>query len=229
MFDVEKTQQLAQLLSVGPEERTPQWTEKFQSTVLDAALTAPENQVVQGPDGFPYFILQFPPGGEPFPPFSVSHILEYCTEQGYGIVLEPGSNPPGWVFSYGSLWMLQARGTLLWDGPVGASVEQLEAGEQRKIISGEPDEVLVPPWARAILRGYLQACGIETPMFSLVQDRMVQDTTRTPEWNLVFNIEPSNFEETEQLQGFLQHLSWFLPPYLAVLHAGDAISARFVI
>jgi hypothetical protein len=66
-------------------------------------------------------------------------------------------------------------------------------------------------------------------MFSLVQDRMVQDTTRTPEWNLVFNIEPSNFEETEQLQGFLQHLSWFLPPYLAVLHAGDAISARFVI
>jgi hypothetical protein len=104
--------------------------------------------------------------------------------------------------------------------------DRLEAGEQREVTTGEPDEVLVPPWARAILRRYLQSCGIETPMFTCVLD-----PARTPEWNLVFNLNPAGFAEVDHFKGFMQRLSWFLPPYLPVLHisGSDGSDARFLI
>ena len=130
-------------------------------------------------------------------------------------MIEPARNPPGWVFTYGSLWSLRARGSFLGGGPVGTQVERLEAGEQRQVLVGNPDEELMPAWARATLRRYLQACGIETPMVSLMLDPAMD-----PERNLLFNVDPAGFPDRQQFDGFMQRLSWFLPPYLPLLYIG---------
>ena len=221
MFDLQKTHQLAQLLSQPQDARTAEWLGSLQDVVLEASLAARDPQVIQGPDGFPYFALDLPPEAKEFTAFCVAHILEHCTDRGFGIVLEPNRTPPGWVFTYGTLWSLRARGRFLWDDtPSGVQTETLAAGEERQVLVGAPDETLVPPWARATLRRYLQACGVETPMFSLVMD-----STREPTQNLVFNVEPTAFAERGHFDAFMQRLT-----YLPVLYiGGDEVSVRFVI
>jgi len=215
MFDLQKTQQLAQLFAVAPDERAEQWLEQFQDAVPTASLAARDPQIVQGPDGFPYFMLELPTAGEPFTAFCVAHILEHCTDRGYGIVIEPARNPPGWAFTYGALWSLRARGSFLWKGPTGTQVEHLEDGEERQVLLGEPDEELMPSWARATLRNHLQACGIETPLVSLMMD-----PTMNPKRSLLFNVDPSRFAEASDFDAFMQRLSWFLPAYLPLLYIG---------
>ena len=87
MFDLKKTQKLVDLFGIPASKRDASWQNAFYEAVGQASLRALNPQVIQGPDGFSYFAMAFPQPHQEFESFCVDHILEFCLEHGFGIVL----------------------------------------------------------------------------------------------------------------------------------------------
>ena len=231
MFDTEKTWHLGRLCSVPQEQRDAAWREEFFENVIDASLVANEQQVIRGPDKFPYFALFLPQEAGKIVPFCVSHILEHCTDDGYGIVVStPGKPQPEWVFTYGDLWGLRVHGEFRrrveaeGDGTgTGLNVDRLAPGEKREVLTGSPSFELFPSFARDILRGYFQqTIGVEVPKVTLVDD-----ATREPSQSLVFNVPPERFPSIEAMHAYYARLAWFFPPGLSLLANDGGVQWTF--
>src|SRR5271155_4343077 len=104
-FDLEQTLALAELFEVAADKRDEAWQHRFYAAVPDATLMAFDPQVSHGPDHFPYFAMAIPNPG-PVTPFCITHILDYCLDNGFGVTVwrdSQRSDGPEWVFSYGDL------------------------------------------------------------------------------------------------------------------------------
>src|SRR5262249_20378368 len=104
-FDLGKTNVLMDLFAIPWESRDDQWRHRFYEVVPDATLRAFDSQGAKGPDGFPYFQFAVPDPG-PVTPFCVSHVLDVCLVEGFGIAIygnSSRSDPPEWVFTNGNL------------------------------------------------------------------------------------------------------------------------------
>jgi hypothetical protein len=144
-FDLTKTDQVVKLLATPRDQRDDAWQDAFMEAIVDASMATTPEQVIQGPDGFGYFVLRQPPVGESFSAFCVSHVLEMCTDRGLGIVIEPSGSSAEWVFTYGDLFSLRAYGSFHGDptdtaGPSVAGVLEKET----QVMVGAPSEQLLP-------------------------------------------------------------------------------------
>jgi hypothetical protein len=216
-FDLAKTQRIDALCRVAREQRDQRWVDEFFANVVEASMAARDPQVHSGPDGFPYFGLYLPPSGQPFETFCVSHILENCTDGGVGIDINPAQPQPDWVFSYGVLWSLRAYGTFTGDGldtprAGGPGRETEVVAKARQVLTGSPSEVLLPGFARTVLRRVLGRHGVREPRVALVVDQAARPTR-----NLVFNLEPGQVGGREAFEGVMTRLTWFLPPGLGLM------------
>jgi hypothetical protein len=210
-FDLEKTALVLALLEVPSEARDDRWRARFYEAVVDASFASPLDQVIRGPDGFPYFVLQTPPEGTEFSPFCISHVLTHCTDHGIGIVLNPGPQSADWVFTFGSLWALRAYGRFEGD-PGDEQGDPLSKEEvlpvDRSVIVGSPSEEYLPGFARAALRGFLrQALGVKEPQVFLLLDPSMR-----PSRNLIFNVFREDFPSEADFRQVIGLLRWFLPP-----------------
>ena len=213
-FDLSKTQELQTLFAVASDLRDAAWRRRFRAAVVDASLVSFQPQIERGPDGFPYFQLAIPPGGE-FTPFSLSHLLPYVLEHGLGAVVYRDATrltPPEWVFTFGALLGLQMFGTLDTEGTqdaalsAGAVVSETLAAP-RQILIAVPSEEFLPAIARRALGRYLRETGIADPGVALIVD----PTLRPPQ-NLSFNVSAANFGGDEaRYRSFMSRLRWFLP------------------
>lgn len=210
-FDLQKTAVVLELLEVPSEERGDAWRARFYEAVVDASFASPADQVIRGPDGFPYFVLQTPPSATEFSPFCVSHVLEHCTDHGIGMVLNPGPQSADWVFSFGALWSLRAYGRFEGDPqdeqPDSPRRDEV-VPEDRSVVVGSPSEEYLPGFARAALKGFLsQAVGVKEP-----QGFLLLDPSMRPSRSLIFNVFPEDFPSEADFRQVLQLIHWFLPP-----------------
>ena len=70
-FDLAKTALVVELLSTPRERRNDAWQESFFDAIVDASLASTPEQVITGPDGFGYFVLDEPPVRAAFTSFCV--------------------------------------------------------------------------------------------------------------------------------------------------------------
>ena len=70
-YDIGKTQALYELLKAPDSQRNESWRNAVFSVVTDAPLALAKTQMVQGPDGFPYFVLLIPDEGMEFSPVTL--------------------------------------------------------------------------------------------------------------------------------------------------------------
>ena len=218
-FDLAKTEVLTRLF-VQPREpgrgRDEAWRGSFFDAIVDASLATTPSQLMQGPDGFPYFVLQLPPAGQPFTPFCVSHILEHCTDHGYGIVVQPGEGAPQWVFTYGDLFSLRAYQSFDGDpvdrqAPAGPPVDVLPKDTQ--VMVGAPSEAMLPPWARHAVAGFLtRVARVGDPRVLVMVE-----PSRAPGRHLVFNVHPEDFPTDQAFKAILHAIGWFMPPRRSVI------------
>jgi hypothetical protein len=215
-FDLAATSTLTRLFAKPRQARDDAWRTEFLAAVVDASLASTPSQLMQGPDGFPYFVLQLPPVGQPFTPFCVSHILEHCTDHGYGIVIEPAATGPQWVFSFGDLFSLRAYGTFAGDpvdreAPQGPATEVLSKDTQ--IMVGSPSEAMLPPWSRAAVAEFLMrnARVAEPKVLVMIEP------SRAPGRHLVFNVHPEDFPSEAAFRAVLHAIGWFMPPRRSVI------------
>ena len=198
-FDLEKTADLVRLFAVPREERHDTWREAFFAAVPDASMATPAQQVVRGPDGYPYFCLTVPEPG-PFETFCLNHVLDVCLENGFGIVVMAGAPQPEWVFTYGDLWSFKETGQFVVD-----TGETVTLTEPREALVGSPSETVLPAYARPVLRRALAAQGVPEALVFLVHMPGFD-----PERSFAFRPLP-------EPRGLL----WYLPRHLGLTTAED--------
>jgi hypothetical protein len=202
-------QTLRELFATPREGRDDAWIASFFAAIPNAPLVTTPEQVMQGPDGFPYLVLKLPPDGA-FEQRTVAGAIEPCTDKGLGIVIEPTSRGPEWVFDYGTLFSYRAYGTFVGDpadstSRPGPAKEVLK--EDTNVMVGSPNEEMLPSWARrAVARFLEQVGGVKEPKVCVMVE-----PSRAPARNLVFNIHPEDFPSPEAFERVLNRIGWFMP------------------
>jgi hypothetical protein len=221
-FDLSKTQEVQDLFQVAREQRDDAWRERFYAAIVDASMAAPPEQILRGPDGFSYFVLNLPPVGQPFETFCISHVLDVCLDNGFGVAIQPDANPPEWVFPYGTLWSLKELGRFqmapAWQpdaektsgSPAG---ESAPAGGGPKVLSGQPSPGFFPAYARKAIKRFLtEKTGNTGPRVLLVTD-----PCGVPVQSLVFSVFPEDFPDRKDFEDVMYRLTWFLPGHYGLL------------
>ena len=217
-FDLTKTHDVADLLFVERKQRDSGWVRLFYGAIGDAGMVTTPEQVLQGPDGFSYFVLNMPSPAGSFEPVSAAQVLEFCLENSLGMVVEPLPGPPEWVISFGQLWSKKQFGSFdvtLEPDPDDHAGTELNPPEipshlsgKQVVLAGQPNESYFPAFARSAVRKFLVNQGIENPGVLLLSN-----PAEEPPHTIVFSVFAEDFGEKRQLENFLQRLSWFFPPH----------------
>lgn len=209
-----------QLLRVPREERDDEWVGSFLTHVATASFVCGDPQVIQGPDNFPYFQLFIPEANKPFQCYVLEHMLDdFLLDNGLGVALEPKAGEVEWVLSYGDLLHYSVHRTFAIPndhlfGRGGEGDETISSDEQ--VLVGAPSELILPLKARAVIREFLKAQGIQEPKVCLM-DR----STYGKGQDLVFNLTPWQFETEAHYRAVMQALGWFLPRYYSYTGAEE--------
>lgn len=102
--DLTKTHDLADLLFLPQDQRDSDWVQRFYAVIGDAGMTTTSDQVLQGPDGFSYFVLNMPAPNRDRQPLSLAQVLDFCLKNSLGVVIESKPQPPERVIPFGQLW-----------------------------------------------------------------------------------------------------------------------------
>ncbi len=209
-FNLEYTNNIFNLCKVPFEQRQDNWVNSFFQFIPTASMTCGDPQIITGPDKFPYFVLNLPTPGISFEAFSVIHLLDYVTENGLGIVVNPQTNSqPDWIFSAGDLWNFRETNIFIHDQ---ARWENLNADEkkanltEREVLLAQPSQTYLPTYIRRnIYHTLREKFGVIEPAVFLMTDM-----TLSPSMNLVFNIFIEEHEPAK-IQDITNFLAWSLP------------------
>jgi hypothetical protein len=162
----------------------------------------------QGPDGWPYLLVQaHPEGGE-----SMTQLLPWLVEKGVGLAINPHKDTPDYVLTYGMVWNFKERRQFLSDIDLAKVPHpgQVQLRKDQKIISGEPSEEYWPGYSRGIVRDFLKQNGVnEAKVLVLSQDGQHYD--------LCFSFESFGQPPQSEHKGILEALSWFFPAHYSLM------------
>lgn len=206
---LDATQELIKLFVMPRDRRDADWVRNFFELIPNAALVMPEQQVLQGPDQFGYFVLNTPTSGEPFSAVTVGDVTEHCLEQGLGLVINPGKGQPDWVFTFGSLWS-KKQFDLYDTTPLAQTTAEDPSATQMTL--GAPTDDVMPPFARSVMRHFFHGrLGVELPGVILIHN-----PAQAPSQALVFNLYREDFPDDEQFGQVMHFVRWYLPNHYAV-------------
>ena len=216
--DLGKTKEIDALVQIPQSDRDEKWNETFLALVTQASFRCGDPQVINGPDGFPYFQLFLPEPNKSFQCFVIENMKnDFLLEVGFGVVINPSSDSADWVFSNGDILNLQLNKTFYSTEPTSfsktKSVEILTESEQ--VMVAQPNEKLLPASTRKLLRDYLIRIGLAEPKVLLLM-RTLKDGSGVSQ-NIVFNITPEQFENENSYQSVLRVISWYLPRHYSVV------------
>jgi hypothetical protein len=207
--DLDKTKVLRALFDTPQEQRNDFWTKTFLDNVAEASFACGQPQVIEGPDGFPYFQLNTP---EPFKEFQCYVIKnmkdDFLLAEGFGVVINTSKNQPDWVFSYGDIVNYHIKREFYsvsteWNRPQDEVVQDKE-----QALIGQPSEAILPAQARAAIRKFLEGLSIVDAKI-LLMNRRKPDEQFLQE--LVFNLTPDKFQSHEYFEAVMRSIAWYLP------------------
>ncbi len=210
--DLTKTALIQDLIMIPHEKRDEEWQNNFLNQVTTASFRCGTPQIISGPDGFPYFQLLMPEYGKPFDCYVIDNMIDdYLLEKGLGIVVNPDSGNPDWVFTYGDILSYKLFGNFYTDAGIRFSldVEDETIQGQENIMVAQPSEAILPTYTRKIVQQFLTENGIKKPKVFL----MVRGEGENITHDLVFNFTPNDFESEEYYRTVMQNLAWFFPKH----------------
>ncbi|PXV63334.1 hypothetical protein CLV62_11451 [Dysgonomonas alginatilytica] len=209
--DLEKTTILNELFKVEGELRDENWREKFFENVADASFACSDPQIISGPDGFPYFVLNTPEPNKQFQCYVIKNMIpDFLLEQGFGVVINPEKGNPDWVFSYGDIVNYHLKNEFYtksdnWDMQKSDEV----IAKEEKVLVGQPSEYIIPVQTRAILRMFFESLQITDAKIALLNRPKGEEFSQ----QLVFNLTPDKFKDREHFNTVMAYVSWFLPKH----------------
>ena len=195
------------LLHKDEAERDEQWEKDFLHVFPYCRLNIIKEDPMGGPDGWPYLLAVIDPvGSEPCP-----RVLEWLSDKGIGLVVNPHKSVPDYVFTYGMIWNYKQTKEFLSNQPVGEvrpGQVKFEPGE--KVVAGAPTPEYLPEYARKTLREFFKQQKIETPKILVMgsEDRG---------YDLCFSVESLGEPPKTEYRGILESIAWFLPPHYSIV------------
>jgi len=209
--DMAKTDALYKLFAVPRERRDENWMKLFTANVGDAGFRCGEPQVIQGPDGFSYFILYLPNQYQPFQAFVIRRMKDdFLLEAGYGIVIDPKGQYADWVFSYGDIVNFHINGEFYTSTP---TPEQTDEEFLQGVAVSEITEKYLPKLTRAVIRDFLRSQKIMTPRV-LLFSKVIEGVNVQ---RLAFDLYPKDFPTNRHFDFTMNHLAWFLPRHYKII------------
>ena len=206
--DLGKTQILQDLFETPTEKRGEEWKKTFLENVKDASFSCGNPQILTGPDGFPYFQLRTTEPYKEFECYVLKHMKDdFLLSEGYGVAINAHKDEPDWVFSYGDIVNYHIRQEFYTDSSTGSLQEKDIINDQEEILTGQPDESILPMETRNVIREYLSRHGIIDCKILLMNRGTPEGITR----EIVFNITSDQFENEAKYEDIMGRISWFLP------------------
>lgn len=225
--DLEKTLLINELLTIPLPERDNQWVAQFIEHIADANLAVAEPEIIMSTEGFPYFNLRTVETGENFQAYVIRQKLPTLLRNGFGVALNTRKENPDWMFSYGDLLNLELRDEFYTDEHIfSKNVGDFVLGKDEEILVGQPAEDILPGYARAQLREFLEYSGVTDPQIMLIA-RNYTDETKVSQ-DLALNITPKNFANNQEYETAMRTISWFLPKHYSLVGlAADTVDNGF--
>lgn len=219
--DLEKTDIIANLLSVPKEDRNESWTRDFITNIPTASFRCGDPQVIAGPDGFPYFQLFLPEPNVPFTCYVLDRIKDdFLLDRGFGVVFNLVNGEPDYVLSYGDIlnWHLNKEFYTEHSAFSKENTDEVIV-EDEEVLVGQPNENILPNYTKKLLGDYLRLNGVKDPKMALMmrKDKNGQEFSQ----DLAFNIGPENFENDDVYRAVMRNLSWYLPRHYSFVGIAD--------
>lgn len=191
--------QLDQLLATKDSERNSSWETAFLSEFCKGNIEVILDTPQPGPEGFPYlFVKTSARATEP-----VSKIIDWLSTRGIGLVVNPQSELPDYVFTYGMIWGLKEKSTVVPKLDVLKS-PQFELSKNTSFYYGSPSLEFFPDYARKILKEFFVQQGILMP-------RMLMISTDNKKFDLCFSTESLGNPPKAEHTGLAEAIGWFFP------------------
>lgn len=219
--DIIKTGVVATLFKTPKNQRDDNWYQAFYENVATASFACATPQVLTGPDGFPYFILNTPEENKPFESFCINNMKDdFLLDRGWGVVFNPAADKSAdWVFTHGDIVSLHLNNEFVIPTDP-AAIEDIEftktvgvLKKEQKVMIAQPSADYLPFGTRHALKLFLQSKGIKKPklmmLSSFTEDKVIR--------KLAFNIHPENYPVTSNLDYLMQQVGWFLPSQYIII------------
>ncbi len=217
--DLSKTSILNELIKTPREQRDDKWNAKFLENVADASFICGNPQVIEGPDGFPYFQLNIPEPNKKFQCFVIKHMKDdFLLEKGFGVAINPLKGQPDWVFSYGDIVNYHISNEFYTKSENSDLPDQEIIKEKEEVLIGQPSETVLPIQTRIVIRDFLKNLGINDTKLLLMNRRKPGGYQQ----ELVFNLTPDKFEKKEHYEGVMKSIAWYLPRHYSYVSMNDS-------
>lgn len=204
------------LVQTPDSQRDDEWEKAFLHSFVDAKVSFLHETPQVGPDGWPYMFVQIDPNG----PEDVKKILEWISDKGIGIAVNPQKMNPDYIFTYGMLWNYLKRGEFI------THVQGLKSGEVefkagQEVFVGEPSEDYLPPQVRTILREFFKQQGVGQPKINMV-------SADKSNYDICISLESIGNPPDSEHKGIAEAVSWFLPLHYSILLTSEKTFPGFI-
>jgi hypothetical protein len=150
----------------------------------------------------------------------IKKIIEWISDKGIGIAVNPQKMNPDYVFTFGMLWNFLTRGEFI------TYVKGLKSGDVefkggQEVFVGAPSEGYLPPPVRSILREFFKQQGLEKPKINMV-------STDKEHYDICISLESIGNPPQEEHKGIAETISWFLPLHYSILLSSEKTFPGFV-
>jgi hypothetical protein len=214
--------EILEMLNVPQKDRDVQWEMSFLKKFPDSKVTMIATAPQAGPDQFPYMFIEIKEDStEP-----ALNLLNWISQNGVGLAINPNKNYPDFVFTYGMIWNYFKSGLFL-ENPVskphvhGPSCNHdstppsiPEKKEGALFYVGAPSDGYLPPTVKALMKEFLKQQGVMAPKITMLSQDQVN-------FDLCFSIESFGSPDASEHEGILQALSWFLPAHYSLAFVNE--------
>lgn len=198
-------------LSIPFENRDINWELRFFDLFVTCHLSVEEDPQ-PGPDGLVYLLVETEQTEDCAEP--AVQVLDWLSDKGIGLVVNPRKDYPDYVFSYGMLWHFREFQRF-----VNPSANLQSHGafqiQSQSLTVGQPNPDYLPRYVRGILREFLN-------QQSVLQPRVCMLSEDGENYDLAFSIESLGKPPEKEHDGILEALSWFMPPHYSLALVSEA-------
>ena len=192
------------LINMDSSCRDSQWEESFLKQLPSAHFRVLSESPGTGPDGWPYLLVEVDAQAtEP-----VEKVLEWLSDKGIGLVINPRKEEPDFILSFGMVWHYREWRKFRTEGehiPSGV----VEYREGQKVLAGPPSEPYLPEYVRRILRAFFRDNGIDEMKILIMGQGQ--------NFDLCFSLEACGNPPSEEHTALLEAISWFLPRHYSLV------------